>query len=139
MGNIRKMKTGDAGKAPGKRKTAGEIIVDMLKSLLCAYLITGVLLLILAALLYKIGISENAVDAGVILIYVISSFSGGFVMGKLMGEQKFVWGLILGVVYFLLLLLITLGVYHSLQGNLSHLFTVILLCAGGGMLGGMVA
>nr|WP_296958284.1 TIGR04086 family membrane protein [uncultured Mediterraneibacter sp.] len=111
----------------------------MLKSLLCAYIITGILLLILAVLLYKAGISENTVDAGVILIYVISTFSGGFVMGKLMGERKFLWGLILGAAYFILLLLITFGMYHTLQGSTSHLFTVILLCAGGGMMGGMVA
>lgn len=139
MENGRKTNTGDTRKTTGSGKTADRIAVDMLKSLLCAYIITGILLLILAVLLYKVGISENTVDAGVILIYVISTFSGGFVMGKLMGEQKFLWGLILGAAYFILLLLITFGMYHTLQGSTSHLFTVILLCAGGGMMGGMVA
>ena len=139
MENGRKTNTGDTRKTTCSGKTADRIAVDMLKSLLCAYIITGILLLILAVLLYKVGISENTVDAGVILIYVISTFSGGFVMGKLMGEQKFLWGLILGAAYFILLLLITFGMYHTLQGSTSHLFTVILLCAGGGMMGGMVA
>lgn len=139
MENGRKTNTGDTRKITGSGKTADRIAVDMLKSLLCAYIITGILLLILAVLLYKAGISENTVDAGVILIYVISTFSGGFVMGKLMGERKFLWGLILGAAYFILLLLITFGMYHTLQGSTSHLFTVILLCAGGGMMGGMVA
>ena len=112
---------------------------DMLKALLCAYIITGILLLILTLLLYKAGLSEGNVNAGIILIYVISTFSGGFVMGKLAGRRKFLWGLLTGVAYFLLLLLISVGIYHSLQSDAANLATTFFLCAGGGMLGGMVS
>lgn len=111
----------------------------MLKSLLCAYIVTGILLLILTLLLYKAGLSEENINAGIILTYVISTFSGGFVIGKLTGARKFLWGLLLGVVYFLLLTLISLGIYHSLQSDLMNLTTTFLLCAGGGMLGGMIS
>ena len=55
----------------------------MVKSLLAAYVVTGIFLLILTLLLYKMGLSEQNVNIGVILIYVIATFSGGFVMGKL--------------------------------------------------------
>ena len=99
----------------------------------------GKLLVILALLLYKAGLSEEMVNAGILLIYVISTFSGGFVIGKLAGVRKFLWGLLLGVVYFVLLLLISLGIYHSLQSDLMNLGTTFLLCAGGGMLGGMIS
>ena len=60
-------------------------------------------------------------------------------MGKLTGTKKFLWGLLLGVLYFVLLLLISLGVYHTLQAEITNLLTTFLLCAGGGMLGGMVS
>lgn len=113
--------------------------VDMLKALLCAYVVTGILLLILALLLYKAGLSEENINAGIILTYVISTFSGGFVIGKLTGMKKFLWGLLLGVVYFVLLLLISFGIYHSLQSDPMSLATTFLLCAGGGMLGGMIS
>ncbi len=112
---------------------------DMLKALLCAYIMTGILLLVLTLLLYKAGLSEGNVNAGIILVYVISTFSGGFVMGKLAGNRKFLWGLLSGVVYFLLLLLISAGIYHSLQSDAAALATTFLLCAGGGMLGGMIS
>lgn len=113
--------------------------VWMIKSLLCAYVVTGIFLLILTLLLYKMGLSEENVNAGITLIYVISTFAGGFVMGKLTGSRKFLWGLLAGILYFLLLVLISLGLYHSLQSEISGLITTFLLCAGGGMLGGMIA
>ena len=125
-------------KAAG-RQGIGQAAIQMVKALLCAYVMTGVILLVLALLLYKMGLSEENVNAGIILTYVISTFSGGFVIGKLMGKRKFLWGLLAGVAYFVLLLLISLGVYHSLQGAMMNLLTTFFLCAGGGMLGGMVS
>lgn len=122
-----------------ERKADGRISVDMLKALLCAYIMTGILLLILTLLLYKAGLSEENINAGIILTYVISTFSGGFVIGKLIGVKKFLWGLLLGVLYFVLLMLISLGIYHSLQSDVVNLVTTFLLCAGGGMLGGMIS
>ena len=123
------------GKGQGMEKKA----VDILKALLCAYVMTGILLLILTVLLYKAGLSEENINAGIILTYVISTFSGGFVIGKLAGVKKFLWGLLLGIMYVVLLLLISLGIYHSLQSDMMNLVTTFLLCAGGGMLGGMVS
>ena len=123
------------GKGQGMEKKA----VDILKALLCAYVMTGILLLILTVLLYKAGLSEENINAGIILTYVISTFSGGFVIGKLAGVKKFLWGLLLGIMYFVLLLLISLGIYHSLQSDMMNLVTTFLLCGGGGMLGGMVS
>lgn len=127
-----------------EKKAAGrqgirQAAIQMVKALLCAYVMTGVILLVLTLLLYKMGLSEENVNAGIILTYVISTFSGGFVIGKLMGKRKFLWGLLAGVAYFVLLLLISLGVYHSLQGAMMNLLTTFFLCAGGGMLGGMVS
>ena len=126
-------------KNAGRKQNIERRAVWFLKSLLCAYIVTGILLVILALLLYKAGLSEEMVNAGILLIYVISSFSGGFVMGKLTGNRKFVWGLVAGILYFVLLIVISLGLYRSVQENFMNLVTTFLLCAGGGMLGGMVS
>ena len=48
-------------------------------------------------------------------------------------------GMGLGLLYFALLLLITLGVYHSLSTDGVDLATTLILCAGGGMAGGMIS
>ena len=55
----------------------------ILKSLLCAYLVTGVLLLILTVLLYKCGLEEKHVSAGILTVYILSTLAGGFVAGKM--------------------------------------------------------
>ena len=112
---------------------------NLVKALLCAYLVTGMFLLILALLLYKAGLSEENVNLGIILIYVIGTFSGGFVMGKLEGQKKFLWGLGTGVLYFVLLLLISFGMYREVSSGTGDLFLTFALCTGGGMLGGMVS
>ena len=121
------------------RSGIGQAAVRMLKALLWAYVVTGIMLMLLTVLLYKAGLSEENVNAGIILTYVISTFAGGFVIGKITGVKRFLWGLLAGILYFALLLLISLGVYHSLQGEAGNLLTAFLLCAGGGMLGGMVS
>lgn len=111
----------------------------MLKALLASYVITGVLLLALAALLYKLELDEKAVSAGVIAIYVVSTLAGGLLLGRAVGTRRFLWGLLLGVFYFLFLLLISLLVYRTPEGNAASILTAFVLCAGGGMLGGMLS
>lgn len=111
----------------------------ILKSLLAAYVVTGILLFILTLLLYKFELDEQKVTAGIIVIYVVSTFVGGLILGKLTKVRKFVWGLTLGIVYFGLLLLISLGVYRNLEGNGANILTTFFMCAGGGMFGGMVS
>lgn len=114
-------------------------IMWILKALLTAYIVTGILLVILAMLLYKFELNEKIVSAAIVGIYVISTLIGGFIIGRLMKVRRFLWGMGLGILYFALLLLITLGVYRTLNGNSANLLTTFILCAGGGMAGGMIS
>lgn len=121
------------------RMGKGTQVIQIMKALLASYIVTGILLFILTLLLYKFEWDEQMITAGIIAIYVISTFAGGFILGKLKGTRKFLWGLIMGILYFLLLFLISFGVYRSFDGNGTNVLTTLLLCAGGGMLGGMIA
>lgn len=114
-------------------------VMWVLKSLLASYIVTGIMLLVLTVLLYKMNLNEKAVSAGIVAIYVMATLIGGIIIGKLARVRRFVWGLGLGIGYFALLLLITLGVYHTLNGNGANLITTFILCAGGGMVGGMIS
>lgn len=105
--------------------------------LLCSYIISGALLLVLAFIVLQAGAGSRVAAAGVAAIYVISCFAGGFLAGKKAKNRKYLWGLGMGGAYFLILLLVSmaLGMAHG-SGNF---LTVFMLCAGGGMLGGMVS
>lgn len=114
-------------------------VLWVLKSLLISYMVTGIMLLLLALMLYKFKLDEKAVSAGIVAIYVAATLIGGLCIGKMAKNRRFLWGLILGALYFLLLILITFGVYRTLDGNGIHMITTFFLCAGGGMVGGMVS
>lgn len=119
------------------RKDAG--VMWILKSLLVSYILTGVLLLLLAVALYKLELNEKAVSAAIVAIYIVSTLIGGIIIGKFARVRRYLWGLGLGIGYFALLLLITLGVYRTLNGDAANLVTTFVLCAGGGMAGGMLS
>ena len=114
-------------------------VMWILKSLLVSYVITGILLLLLAVALFKFELNEKAVSAAIVAIYIMATLLGGIVIGKFARVRRYLWGLGLGIGYFALLLLITLGVYRTLNGDAAKMGTTVILCAGGGMAGGMLS
>ena len=114
-------------------------VMWVLKALLASYIVTGILLLLLTMALYKMELNEKMVSAAIVAIYVMATLIGGILIGKMAKVKRFIWGLGLGVAYFALLLRITLGVYHTLNGDGANLVTTFILCAGGGMAGGMIS
>jgi putative membrane protein (TIGR04086 family) len=122
-----------------KRLNIDRRFTFILKSLLFAYAVTAGLLLLLALFLYRFSLGEQIVSIAIIAIYVIVTFLLGFIAGKKMGARKFLWGLLMGAVYFVVLIFVSLVVNQGLSGNTNDFVTVLLLCAGSGMLGGMVS
>ena len=123
-----------------EKSSTGEFpVFFLLKTLLFSYILTGVLLALLAVLLYKLRLEEKVVTLAIIVIYVAGTFFGGFVAGKRLKNRKFLWGLLLGTAYFAVLVLVSLAVGrgHIQLGN--SFLTTLVLCAGGGMLGGMLS
>lgn len=111
----------------------------LLKSLLFSYILTAALLLLLAFVLFKMELAERPVAVAIIVIYVVATFFAGFVAGKKLQNRKFLWGLLMGVAYFVVLALVSLAVKQSPEALSNSFFTTLALCAGGGMLGGMLS
>lgn len=111
----------------------------ILKSLLAAYLISALMVVVLAFLFYKLEMKEDIVKGAVIGIYLMSSLAGGFLCGKLVPARRFVWGCVVGVLYFLILILLTLVIYGNLSGGMSQILIGFLACTLGGMFGGMIS
>lgn len=114
-------------------------MLRVLKALLAAYLLTTVCLMILAFLLLKLDLNEGNVNIGIIITYLLSCFLGGFILGKTMGRRKFLWGMGLGVAYFVIALVISAIAYQGMPSVATHVITTMLLCVGGGMGGGMLS
>ncbi len=110
-------------------------LVFVMKCMLAAYILTAGLLLLLALMLYRFGLSEKTVSICIIVIYIVVTF----LAGKRMGEKKFLWGLAMGCLYFLILTAVSLIVNKGMEDAAGNLVTVFMLCGGSGMLGGMIS
>ena len=116
-----------------------EITVCMLIYLLISLCITALGVGLLALLLYKLRLPLQVVSVAVIILYILSTGVAGVLAGKKMQVHRFMWGLMMGCAYYLVLLLVSY-IYHG-EGTVvaQSLLTTFLLCAGGGMLGGMLS
>ena len=120
----------------GKKLFGNICFTRLVKALMLSYFLT--MLMLLSFGLYKFDLSEKTVRIGILAVYIISTFAGGFAMGKMGKTRKFLRGFMLGMLYFLLLLAISAGIYRSVQGGMQMMIAWI-LCGAGGMLGGMVS
>ena len=108
------------------------------KGIICAYVVTAVILVILSFLLYRFHIPDSAVKGGIIFSYVFSCFVGGMVVSKVPEGRKYLWGLLTGVIYCVILLAVSMVWNRMMFANLSGTMSVCFLCLMGGMLGGML-
>ena len=109
------------------------------KILLLMYAVTAILLFLLAILVQQFNWDNNAISIGISMVYVISCFIGGFFVGKVQQNKKFIWGILIGLAYLIIMLVITLVVKHGFHSSVSAFVTNLLLCLGAGMLGGMLS
>ena len=114
-------------------------IKAVLTSLFFSYLMTGVFLLLLAFLVFQFDLGEGPVAAGIVAIYVLASLLGGFMAGKIVRKDKYKWGLLVGLCYFVLLLIVSFIAQGKWDMSLQHVLTTFCMCLGGGALGGMLS
>ena len=63
-------------------------ILSVVKGLLASYTVTALLLMLMALLLLKLKMPWAAVTAGVMVIYLVSCFLGGYLLGKGVGKKQ---------------------------------------------------
>jgi len=114
-------------------------VVVILRDLLVSYMITGILLLLLAFLMLKADLSGGILSGGILLTYILSSFVGGFLLGKSADQKRFLWGLGMGALYFIMLILISVLTNSVMGMEAGRVITVMVICLFSGMLGGMIS
>jgi len=114
-------------------------MVDILKVVLITYVITGVLLVILAFGLYKMQLSEAHTKLGIIIVYAISTIAGGYIIGKKKMHRRLLWGLLIGLTYFVVLSIIALIMNKGLYVDGPSAMKAALVCTLGGIAGGVIS
>lgn len=123
----------------GKFNWKAKKIVWIIKALFLSYLLSGIMLLLMALAVYKLEWEEQIVSAGVIVVYVISNLAAGIYAGKEFGQRRFLAGLVCGALYAILLCLVSLVVYRDISENIGNMAVFLLVCSGSGMVGGMIS
>ena len=115
------------------------MLIPVMVILMTMYIITGILLLLLAFLMYKVDLTEPVVNGAIIAIYIIAGFFGGFLIGKKTGVKKYLWGLFMGALYYGVLILVGLILHQGLSGEPVHLLSTMVLCLLSATAGGMIS
>ena len=114
-------------------------VLQVVKATISVAIVTVILLLIMAFMLFKFNLSDGFIMVGIYITYVVSCFVGGLIIGKVRGEKKYLWGMIVGLVFFVTLSLISLIVTGELYGSGMKAIGALVACVLGGAVGGMIA
>ena len=77
------------------KKIAGLI----LKELLVQIILSTVLVVILAFIVFELSLGDGIIRIMILAIYGICSLVGGLILGKNIQKRKFLWGLVAGAIY----------------------------------------
>ena len=110
-------------------------VKTVLWSLLLSYGLTGLFLLLLAFLLFQFELGEGAAAAGIGFICL----AGGFAAGRIMRKNRYLWGIVTGLSYYVLLLLVSFLAQGKWDMTFIHAVTTFFMCLGGGAIGGMLS
>ncbi len=110
----------------------------VLLGLFVSYVVTVIGILFLAWGLFQWEFSSGTVEIGIIVLYVLSCLFGGMIAGKKVGNKKFFWGLMLGVCYFLVLVVLSLTGEQGIASGFKEIILPGFICLFSGMLGGIL-
>ena len=110
----------------------------MLTGILVSTAVTAILILIMALLMCVVDIGSTGVQTGVHIIYVAAAMSGGWMAGRRIEFKKFLWGLLAGLLYYLLICCIAALSGGIAENGWSPQAVPLLICLGSGMFGGML-
>ena len=101
----------------------------MIQSLVFAYIATGILLCLLAFIIYQSNAGMKIANFGITLTYILASVFAGML----------IWGFAAGMLYFMILTLISWIFQKNIVLFSTERITACFLCIAGGTLGGMLA
>ncbi|MBR4721300.1 MAG: TIGR04086 family membrane protein [Clostridia bacterium] len=112
-------------------------IKKVLKCVLLAFVVTVILGGILAFFVYFWQMQESTVRIAVFAIMIISVLFSGFVLAKNLERNGLFNGLLMGLIYFGVILILSLVLYGKTSFGVANITRLITIAAAG-MLGGII-
>ena len=115
-----------------------KIAVLILKELLVQIILSTVLVVILAFIVFELSLGDGIIRIMILAIYGICSLVGGLILGKNIQKRKFLWGLVAGAIYIGLIVGISFIIRDETGGGAIGLGTGVAVALGFGTFGGML-
>lgn len=97
-------------------------LIPVIRTLLLSFLISIIILCLMALLMWKLSLSDGQVKTGLYLSYLLSCLFGGFCFGHIFPKRRILWGLCFGIGYFVLLALVCVVVAKATLSYPPFLF-----------------
>lgn len=114
-------------------------LTSIFKSLITAYALTGVLLLIAAFLMYKLNLGENQIRVFIMVIYGIATLAAGFIYGKLSKNARLLRGLLIGFLYFMFIAIMSVVVNRGVFSDSQKAVISMIICVLSGAIGAIMS
>ena len=110
-------------------------IIKLIQTIVLAYFVTAVLLLVLALIAFKTGMKETVVTTGIYCIYILSTAVSGFVIGRKIKSRRVLWGMAAGFAYYAVIFLVSLNLNKGIAMDVTGILLAFALCLAGGFAG----
>lgn len=117
---------------------AEKIVKNYMIILVIQILLTVVILFAASAIIWKCAGDESMVSAVVTGTYIIVSLVGGFTAGKMFEKNRYLWGILAGILYFAVLIAAGAAIFKTFKFESSMIINGI-ICMTSGMVGGMIS
>ena len=116
---------------------AGINFRGIFKGIIFSIIATIILVVIIAIISYLADISDNIISILLFISSVLSIFAGSILMTRTTQENGLVHGALIGIGYFVLVLIASIVVKREFDFN-GNLITMLIADVAGGMLGGIL-
>ena len=108
-------------------------VMNILKTLVIAYVITGLLLLAIAFGLFRFHMSDWQTTAAIVVTYALSAFAGGYILARIEKSKRLLWGIGFGILYFIVLAAASLMIGKGT--DMTALIRALIICGIAGGIG----
>lgn len=115
------------------------IVVTFLKEILLEMMISAVLLACVSFVVLRMTPGVAVTKALILGIYGVSTFVGGYIIGKVMTKKKFIWGAISGIVYFAIIAVVAFIVKGGIDAGTVGIISGFVVSVAAGTAGGMIS
>lgn len=109
-----------------------------LKGFLVSFVLTALLLVVVAFVLYQTKASVEHMGGAILLVYAIASFVGGMIFSAQKDSRHYLMGGLFGLAYFIIIYGVSAVWNKSISAMFPAMLTTFLVCILAGMLGGML-